>query len=57
MTKGYPIGLPLQTKLVAKVHSTTVILKKPIVAKSPFCTDYIHPMLTMNSVAQHAFPD
>jgi hypothetical protein len=61
MVKGYPMILPLQTKLAAQssishrhiqVGNCGGIASK-VAALHEFCS----PLLTMNSVAQALFPD
>ena len=56
MLKGYPIGLPMQRNRRHKVQPLTVIFDALIVAEYLACTHFIHPLLTMNSVARHVFP-
>ena len=52
MAKGYPIDLPLQTKLAAESSIVTVIFNTIIVAAT--CPEHGQSPLTMNSVARHA---
>jgi hypothetical protein len=55
MAKGYPIDLPLQTKLAAESSILTVIFDQKIVAAAR--PDRVQRALTMNSVAGHAVTD
>jgi hypothetical protein len=52
ISKGYPIDLPLQTKLAAESSIINVIFDRKIVATAR--PDHVQRVLTMNSVAGHA---
>jgi hypothetical protein len=61
MTKGYPISPPLQIKLAAQSsvshRHNQVNNCGEIAAEIPACTEFVHPMLTMNSMVRQLFPD
>jgi hypothetical protein len=61
MVKGYPMILSLQTKLGAESSINHRHIGQgncgEIAGKSARCPDFVHLMLTMNSVARPRFPD
>jgi hypothetical protein len=61
MMRDYPIGRSLETKLAAESLINHCHIQGDncggISDKAPACTDFIHPLLTMNSVARHGFND
>jgi hypothetical protein len=61
MMQDYPIGRSLETKLAAKSSLSHRHIQGgncgEISGKVLACTDFVHPLLTMNSVAHHGFND
>jgi len=61
MLQDYPIGRSLETKLAAESSISHRYIQSgncgEISDQVPACTDFVHPLLTMNSVARHGFND
>jgi hypothetical protein len=61
MMQDYPISLSLETKLAAESSFSHCHIQGgncgEISDKVPACTDFVHPLLTMNLVARHGFND
>jgi len=61
MMRDYPIGRSLETKLAAESSINHCHIQGgncgEISDPVPAGTDFVHPRLTMNSVARHGFND
>jgi hypothetical protein len=61
MMQDYPIGRSMETKLAAETSINHSHIQGgncgEISDRTPACIYFVHPLLTMNSVAQHGIND